>query len=317
MKTPLWLALVLFFALLLPVSAADVFINDLSYGLQNNADVLKLQEFLTVEGLYSGPMTGNFYSLTLQGVKKFQSRENISPISGYFGPLSRGKANGLIGANAVSEVDVSPTSTKKNATETQIDALLQQIQILQAQLQAIQNVQTTLNQQNTTLQQIQTNTTPPPPPPPLEPTPLQEPPPVGTPPPPQIIQSLKSPQEVAPTVSFSYLGPILNKEGSSVVKVEISNILEALKFSVIYGGISQTGETASLMVKGGNHPSPIHAEGPVVPDNDFSSFTFQLRSPLQTPSPIKVKINRLEFRNSDGDSLFVNVPIESGWIEVQ
>lgn len=77
----------------LPVLAsAATFNSNLYYGLSGN-DVRALQEFLTVQGDYAGPITGNFYSLTLQGVKNFQTRNRIEPVSGYFGVLSRGVAN--------------------------------------------------------------------------------------------------------------------------------------------------------------------------------------------------------------------------------
>lgn len=71
------------------------FNSNLYYGITNNQDVQALQEFLTVQGDYSGPITGNFYSLTLTGVKNFQATYHL-PITGYFGVLSRGVANSIL-----------------------------------------------------------------------------------------------------------------------------------------------------------------------------------------------------------------------------
>ena len=107
-------------AILLTVSAlpahADTqyFQNNLYYGLTNSTDVKQLQEFLTDQGDYSGPITGNFFSLTLTGVKHFQSRLLISPVSGYFGILSRTQANLILDAqisNPIVEVGLGGGTT--------------------------------------------------------------------------------------------------------------------------------------------------------------------------------------------------------------
>lgn len=65
-----------------------------------NDDVKALQTFLRSEGLYTGPVTGNFLSLTYRAVKAFQTRENIVPVSGYFGPISRRVANSIISSES-------------------------------------------------------------------------------------------------------------------------------------------------------------------------------------------------------------------------
>jgi len=162
--------------------AENLFSKDLYFGIQNDSEVTKLQEFLTSEGVYSGPITGNFFSLTLKAVKDYQTREGISPAAGYFGPISRAKANtGLStqieasNAQAVSETGTTPTppivlkttTDIVNTMQTQLDALLQQVALLQQQLQTqqqtqqtVQNLQTQVAQQTQTLQQIQQNTTP-------------------------------------------------------------------------------------------------------------------------------------------------------------
>src|SRR5260370_16354661 len=65
---------------------AQTFDHDLYYGLQNSQDVTKLQDFLTSENLYSGPISGNYYSLTQTPVRAFQLREDILPPRGFFSP---------------------------------------------------------------------------------------------------------------------------------------------------------------------------------------------------------------------------------------
>ena len=91
------------------------FEKDLYYGMLGNSQVKELQEFLTDQGLYSGPITGNFFSLTLSAVKKFQTAKSISPQFGYFGPLSRRKANAAISVKAALEI-----AHQKSSTPTQV-----------------------------------------------------------------------------------------------------------------------------------------------------------------------------------------------------
>lgn len=81
--------------LLSPAFAHAAFDTDLKYG-SSGTKVLELQEFLTAQGVYTGPITGNFYSLTLAGVKALQAKLGVSPMSGYFGPLTRAAANTIL-----------------------------------------------------------------------------------------------------------------------------------------------------------------------------------------------------------------------------
>jgi peptidoglycan hydrolase-like protein with peptidoglycan-binding domain len=172
--------LIVLLSILPSLAFAQTFDRDLYFGIQNNPDVTKLQEFLTEQGVYSGPITGNFFSLTLSAVKQFQSAQGISPISGYFGPLSRGKANQILAAEGVSSTGVTNesgstmpvTTTVPKTTNDVVSALMAQIQLLQQQLDALQAQQQTLQtiqqqqttqtqqitQQTQTLQQIQQNT---------------------------------------------------------------------------------------------------------------------------------------------------------------
>jgi len=179
--------------------AENLFTKNLYFGIQKDSEVTKLQEFLTSEGVYSGPITGNFFSLTLKAVKDYQTREGISPAAGYFGPLTRNKANeillaqlGVSNAQAIKETGSEPIipiiKSTSDSLQEQIDALLNQINLLNQQLttqkqteQNIKDLQTQvveqtliIQQQQTILGAIQQNTTPtptptPPPPPPPAP----------------------------------------------------------------------------------------------------------------------------------------------------
>jgi len=170
--------------LLLPIPVLASFDYDLQYG-SNGPKVTELQEFLTAQGNYTGPITGNFYSLTRQGVISFQLAHNISPPAGYFGPLTRAKVNEILDAQnaasdaqAIQETGSVPEPTKDDLIsllQAQVNALLEQLNKLTAQVEtqtAIQQqTQNTLQQTQQSVQQIQQNTTPPPPPPPPAPVP--------------------------------------------------------------------------------------------------------------------------------------------------
>lgn len=138
---------------------AQTFERDLNFGVQNNSDVTKLQEFLTEQGIYSGPITGNFFSLTLKAVKNFQIREGISPAAGYFGPKTRTRASALLdpqitasNQQAIGETGSVPTqqasTQNSNAIlQAQIDILIKQLAQLQQQTQTQQNIQNQPTQQ--------------------------------------------------------------------------------------------------------------------------------------------------------------------------
>jgi hypothetical protein len=141
---------------------SDVFTQNLYYGLQGNSHVTQLQEFLTSQNLYSGPITGNFYFLTLSAVKAFQTQQGITPAAGYFGPITIAAANKIadaeVGAStneAITETGTStpPAVTASTTPQLQLQALMQEVALLEQQLQA---------QQSSTqaLQQIVQNTTP-------------------------------------------------------------------------------------------------------------------------------------------------------------
>ena len=80
-----------------PTSALSVsgsFTVDLYFGMKNNSDVLRLQQFLTAQQVYTGPITGNFYALTKAAVIAYQRKNGVSA-TGYFGPKSRAVANAM------------------------------------------------------------------------------------------------------------------------------------------------------------------------------------------------------------------------------
>lgn len=86
-------------AFIFPLVSSAALDTNLKYG-SSGASVVELQEFLTSQNLFSGPLSGNFYSLTLAAVKAFQTKEGISPISGYWGPLTRAQASTVLDLSA-------------------------------------------------------------------------------------------------------------------------------------------------------------------------------------------------------------------------
>ena len=138
--------------LIVPFSvSAKTFDSNLYFGITNNSDVQMLQEFLTDQGVYSGPITGNFFSLTLAAVKKYQSQNNITPAAGFFGPITRVRANDILSAQtqnsdaqAIAETGTITPPVTQNTTidnnqqlmlslQVQISLLLQQIAQMQRQ----------------------------------------------------------------------------------------------------------------------------------------------------------------------------------------
>ena len=65
--------------------------RNLYYGLQNDEEVMRLQEVLTKEGLYAGPINGNYFDSTKSAVVAFQRRYHFGPDmqTGNVGPATR------------------------------------------------------------------------------------------------------------------------------------------------------------------------------------------------------------------------------------
>jgi hypothetical protein len=107
--------------------ALAAFDHDLYYGTENDEQVTNLQKFLTSEGLYSGPITGNYYSLTQEAVKGFQQREGIYPTSGYFGPKTRARLNEISTVDDVGLVISSQSNTNASDIISRLESLKRQL----------------------------------------------------------------------------------------------------------------------------------------------------------------------------------------------
>src|SRR3989344_618542 len=156
------ISLVLLFAPMLTFASID---TNLYYGLHNNGNVKELQEFLISKSFLTGPATGNFYSLTLNAVKKYQASQSINQ-TGYVGILTRTAINDDL-ANQLQESNVQTTNetgTNPPASESQktmndvVSTIQSQITLLQKQLEALKAQQTVIQQQNQVIKQIQQNT---------------------------------------------------------------------------------------------------------------------------------------------------------------
>src|SRR4051812_4869424 len=86
------LILGLFLTLAVPFTSFAAFDTNLKYG-SSGSSVKEMQEFLVDQGACTITPSGNFFALTLKCVKAFQTKEGISPISGFWGPLTRAKAS--------------------------------------------------------------------------------------------------------------------------------------------------------------------------------------------------------------------------------
>jgi hypothetical protein len=72
--------------------AKETFTKDLKLGM-SNLDVWKLQRFLVKGGYGTFTPTGFFGFKTLSAVMAYQRAKGIKPVSGYFGPITRGRMN--------------------------------------------------------------------------------------------------------------------------------------------------------------------------------------------------------------------------------
>jgi hypothetical protein len=115
-------------------ASAFNFTMTLSLGSQNG-DVTALQNFLTEQGLYTGPITGYFGPLTQAAVKAFQQKYGISA-TGLVGPLTRAELNSINGGRVL-----GANTTGADALRAQIAALQAQLLILLQELAAILKAQ--------------------------------------------------------------------------------------------------------------------------------------------------------------------------------
>lgn len=111
--------------ILAPSFAYAAFEQNLYFGVVGD-EVATLQQFLTDQGLYAGPVNGSFFSLTQAGVKRFQEREGISPAAGYFGPITRARASSIL-IPVSREKQIADLDAQIAALKAEISALLAKI----------------------------------------------------------------------------------------------------------------------------------------------------------------------------------------------
>lgn len=95
-----------------------VFNSNLAIGSSGN-DVTELQNRLTTEGVYTGPITGYFGPLTMAGVKAFQLKYGIEQV-GIVGPATRARLNQ--GSGTVLGAQTSMTMEQMKALLSQLQA---------------------------------------------------------------------------------------------------------------------------------------------------------------------------------------------------
>jgi len=292
----------------------EQFNRDLSFGSQQDSDVTKLQEFLSDEGLYSGPITGNFFSLTLKAVKAFQTREGITPAAGYFGPKTRTRASELLGTQAQSSNQQAVTGTGQavtqsvasqntnssvgaNTIQSQLQTLLSQISLLQQQLQiqqqtqqSISDIQSQVNQQNQIIQQQQ-----------------------------QTLQQIQPQQTTQPT-TMPKTTPPDNREviGQNYFKTtdvdhpKVMSDTDCKTLRILFAGLSnfivKTPSDAKLTVNGGNPLTPSGLGGP----NTYN-VTFEIPNAVKgTTYNYMLEINDATYRGTYSGSADVASAV-NGW----
>lgn len=128
----LFLSFLLFIFLLPQIGLAQPFQRDLSVGLRNDPEVVRLQEFFRSRGLFNEEATGNFLAVTRMAAIRFQQQEGIKPSEGYIGPITRRRINALV--SSASDVRQSVPEGRAGL----IAALMNQIQLLQERLAQLQ-----------------------------------------------------------------------------------------------------------------------------------------------------------------------------------
>jgi sortase (surface protein transpeptidase) len=91
--------------------ARVAFTQNLTVG-SNGSDVSALQNFLIAGGyLALATSTGHFGSLTASALGAWQTSVGVSPATGYFGSISRGKINASATANASASITTNATTS--------------------------------------------------------------------------------------------------------------------------------------------------------------------------------------------------------------
>jgi peptidoglycan hydrolase-like protein with peptidoglycan-binding domain len=110
--------IILLSLLFLPTLVFASIDQNIYYGLMHNSKVTELQQFLINKGFLTGKATGNYLSLTVSAVKKYQASKNINP-TGYTGPLTRQAIN-----SDLLPVQQNPGSTTSPVTQVPLTGLL-------------------------------------------------------------------------------------------------------------------------------------------------------------------------------------------------
>lgn len=106
-----YIIIALLASLIIPAFASALIDQNLYYGLTRNNSVKELQQYLIGKGFLAGSATGNFFSLTLNAVKKYQASKNINA-TGYVGPLTRQAINAdLTSGSNIKSTTPTPTPT--------------------------------------------------------------------------------------------------------------------------------------------------------------------------------------------------------------
>lgn len=145
--------------LTMPLVSLAQITSPLSYGSRGE-QVTELQEFLISNNYLQGTATGNFFSLTLAGVKAFQSAHNI-PNTGYVGVLTRTEINNELATSLASSTsqELQETGTT-TAPTTSSSTAMEQAQAYSAELSSqIQAQLDAADKMNALTQQLQVLTT--------------------------------------------------------------------------------------------------------------------------------------------------------------
>ncbi|MDD5318412.1 MAG: DUF3761 domain-containing protein [Candidatus Pacebacteria bacterium] len=103
------------------VTFGATFNHNLSYGT-TGTDVSQLQQFLAYEGLYSAQISAYFGNLTNSALITFQQQQGIVPATGYFGIITRTKANAIISAHPEWTTTLSTTNQYTNTYGAKVNS---------------------------------------------------------------------------------------------------------------------------------------------------------------------------------------------------
>jgi len=119
--------------------AANSFNVSLGYGASQTNEIINLQNFLISQGLLHTSATGRYLSLTKKAVADFQSAHGISPVSGYFGPLTRAAANSVALASGTSEPAATITVQSVTSETNESAAILSNVKTVRWQTSGYPN----------------------------------------------------------------------------------------------------------------------------------------------------------------------------------